>query len=280
MFTFFKKYAQKLLISIFALTKRVGLLQIPTVERLFVSSYFLYKNILEDPYAWLLKKYPKLIHDGNVIDVGANIGYTAALFSKYMSEGFRVFAFEPEIKNFSLLERTIKGFHLESKIIAFQKAVGETNKNIPLWINPNHSGDHRIITDSFKEILNHQAVSDTVEMTTLDSFLKSQSQTKNLSFVKIDVQGYELQVCKGMKETLKKYPNIVIAIEYDPHCLNELGFDPSELLEYIWDSGFKSYIISPSRGLIEFQKEVPSWSLKKGYVDLLFTKTDLGRFKA
>src|ERR1035438_5265855 len=71
----------------------------PWAQNSFLALYFLYKRHLEDPFARLLRGYPSLLRGGSVLDVGANIGYTALLFSKAIDSGFRVYAFEPEERN-------------------------------------------------------------------------------------------------------------------------------------------------------------------------------------
>lgn len=54
----------------------------------------------------IMKNY---IKEGDiVIDVGANIGYFTLLFSKLVGENGKVFAFEPESKNFELLKKMWK----------------------------------------------------------------------------------------------------------------------------------------------------------------------------
>ena len=60
-------------------------------------------------------------------------------------------------------------------------------------------------------------------MVSIDSFLESKPGP--VSFVKIDVQGYELAVCQGMQNTLRKNLDITIVLEYTPSAMRELGFD-------------------------------------------------------
>jgi predicted O-methyltransferase YrrM len=50
--------------------------------------------------------YNALYHIKNIIDIGANFGYHTLLFSRECSEN--VYAFEPQIQNFELLEENIK----------------------------------------------------------------------------------------------------------------------------------------------------------------------------
>ena len=58
-------------------------------RRAFVGSYFLYKRWLEDPFAALVRLRPGLFRGGHVLDVGANVGYTAAVFPGRWTPGAR-----------------------------------------------------------------------------------------------------------------------------------------------------------------------------------------------
>jgi FkbM family methyltransferase len=60
-------------------------------------------------------------------------------------------------------------------------------------------------------------------MVSIDSFLESKQE--RVSFIKIDVQGYELAVCQGMQETLRQNPGITIVLEYMPSAMREMGVE-------------------------------------------------------
>ena len=114
------------------------------------SSYFLYKRYLEDPFAALARKRPELFRGGDILDIGANIGYTASLFAQAGDAEATVYAFEPEPFNFRLLQTSVRGRTLQEKVVPVQSAVGERSGEIELWINDHHHADHRIATDSLR----------------------------------------------------------------------------------------------------------------------------------
>ena len=62
----------------------------------------------------------------------------------------KVYAFEPEPFNFSILQQTALHPEFEGKIIAMQFAVGAENGSIDLWMNHRHHADHRIVTEQFR----------------------------------------------------------------------------------------------------------------------------------
>ena len=78
------------LLSVYGFANRRGLLNTSLAQEAFARSYFLYKRAVEDPFAALLRRRPELFRGGHVLDVGANIGYTAAVFASGLSPGCRV----------------------------------------------------------------------------------------------------------------------------------------------------------------------------------------------
>jgi FkbM family methyltransferase len=219
---------QRLLLSTYNAANRSGLLDTAIAERVFQRSYFAYKYLIEDPFARLVKARPTLLANGDVIDVGANIGYTATLFGRAIKAPYRVHAFEPEERNFRWLEHAIERANLEDRVVANRAAVGARDGTIDLWHNAAHHGDHRIATDQLRASIDDAAVQ-RVPLTTIDSYV-ARANCQAVSFIKIDVQGFEPEVLAGMGETLRRNPGLEVAVELMPTALEELGFDPSRFL--------------------------------------------------
>jgi FkbM family methyltransferase len=249
--------------------KRSGALETSAGKRLFTSAYFLYKRFIEDNLQDLLRLHPDLVRGGNALDIGANIGYTARLLARSIDADHKVFAFEPEAFNFGILQRVTADSEFGGKIIARQCAVGAEDGKIDLWLNDRHHADHRILTDRFRaRDSGMNGVS--VPMVTIDRFLVRNPGP--VSFVKIDVQGYELPVCQGMKDTLAMNPEITVVLEYAPSAMCDLGFDPSNLTGFLADLGFHVYLVG-SRG--KLSPGLPAAIKDTDYVDLLFTRRQI-----
>lgn len=256
---------QKLLLKTYATFKTKGLFNISLVQNLYTSSYFLYKRYLEDPFHTLIKLYPELFKHGHILDIGANIGYNARLFSKVVSPGFQVFAFEPEKENFIQLKKNCSPFET---IIPIRNAVGAKSGRGELWRNELHPGDHCVATKELKKNVSEIKTS-SVPIVSTDSFV-SERRVIPISFIKIDVQGYELPVCLGMKRTLETNPHAVIALEYSPNDLLKLGFDPLELLSFWKKRDYIGYELI-RRGIQKTNQEtLHSHAVKSGYSNILF----------
>jgi FkbM family methyltransferase len=242
-----------------------GILKTTLGAELFASAYFLYKR-REDHLSDLLHSYPGLVRGGNVLDVGTNIGYTAGVLSRAIDPDRVVYAFEPEPFNFGMLERMTTRPEFAGRILCRQFAIGAQDGTVQLWLNRNHHADHRIMTDRFQR--SHQAARGiTVPLVSIDTFLTDHPGP--VSFIKIDVQGFEQAVCEGMKRMLERNAAVKILLEYAPAGIRALGFDPSDLTAFLRGYGFRCSLIGPKGSL---SPGPPATMKEFEYVDLLFSR--------
>ena len=174
------------------------------------------------------------IEMGNVVvDVGANIGLHTLNMARIVGNAGQVFAFEPDPSNFEILKKNAK-INNYKNIILEQKAVGDKHGRTTLYQSDNPI-NHRIFPQTKRA--NSQVQ---VELTNLDNYFDSDMIDK-INFIKIDVEGMEFGVLKGMKNILKNNKNIKILFEFVPKDTMEAGFIPIELLNYLTSNGFKLY---------------------------------------
>ena len=69
----------------------------------------------------------------NVIDIGANIGYFTLLFAKLVGPNGKVFAFEPDPTNFSILKKNIEENNYDNVILS-QKAISDKTETTKLFL--------------------------------------------------------------------------------------------------------------------------------------------------
>jgi len=270
------KSFQKILLRVYSFFKKIGLTENILFKKLFLWSYFIYKKYLEDPFSGLVKKSPELFKGGYILDIGANIGYTSTLFSTIVTPGFTVYAFEPEKDNFLQLNQIINAWKVRNKIIPVCAAVGATDGTIELWYNEKHHGDHRIVTQEYSKSGVDISKVSVVEVRCIDSFVKSEKLDSAIKFIKIDVQGYELPVCLGMAQTLADNPDAIVALEYAPNSMSELGFAPEKVLNLFQEMGYFMYLLSRCGELECAGSKVMNQLIKKrGYIDLVFSKKEL-----
>lgn len=135
-----------------------------------------------------------------VVDVGANLGYFTRLASSLVGPTGNVYAFEPDADNFLLLKKNTE--HLKNVHI-IQSAVSDTEGTVTLYLS-NKMGMHSLLEK------NGSGRSVTVPCTTLDQLYKK----TDIHFIKIDVEGAEGAVFRGMEKLLESKP--IIVFEYNP----------------------------------------------------------------
>jgi hypothetical protein len=75
-----------------------------------------------------------------------------------------------------------------------------------------------------------------------------------------------------MTRTIEANPGMTIVLEYAPFALRDLGFDPSQLVQFLVARGFNIYHVRP-KGVIF--PGIPDGLGDTGYVDLLFSRCPL-----
>jgi FkbM family methyltransferase len=271
------KSSSNIFTRVYNLARSAGLFQVPLFKRLFLLSYFSYKRWYEDPFWALAKRSPELFAGGDILDIGANIGYTACVFAAAIQGPAKVYAFEPDEASFATLHETIRRKKLGATVESLNMAVGNANGSLEFWHNEEHSADHRVLTEQFKASRPSGEKVATVNVTSVDNFAASRNLQK-ISFIKIDVQGYELAVCEGMRQTLKKFPALCIAFEYAPDGMRELGFEPSALLDFFRSAGYQLHILTrASTTLARANHEIELAAERSGYIDVLCSKRILAQ---
>ena len=270
---------QNPLVRAYSLIKDRTLFESAWVRRQFSRAYFFYKEHVESPYAGLVRLHPELFRGGHILDIGANIGYTATLFAKVVAPQFKIYAFEPDPTNFAMLGETINESPYQNKIVPVHAAIGQQEGMVELWRDPTSHGDRRVCTPEFKgALLGSTPDLVRVPLLSIDGFFASEQIYSPPCFMKIRVQGYELPVFLGMQRTLDSNPDLIVAFMYLPGVMKLLGFEPRDLIEFFISKGFEFYTIT-RRGRVYAlpnpMSQLNSNLLRKGYVELLLSRKPL-----
>jgi FkbM family methyltransferase len=171
--------------------------------------------------------YNTLYNIKNIIDIGANFGYHALLFSRECS--MNVYAFEPQIQNFQLLEDNVKNNNI-TNIILYNYACGDHNCEIKMPIyDVNYSINMGDITPNI-DCMNKFS-------TTKSILLDDIKFPSNINLIKIDVQGWEKKVLLGAINLLKIHKPILI-VEFEHFQLIKTNTSCKELFDYIRDQNY------------------------------------------
>jgi len=141
--------------------------------------------------------------DGVVIDVGANLGFTALLFAKHVGSGGKIFAFEPSPPVYAKLLQVVEKNQL-SNVHCFNLGCGMERKRETLLV-PASSGNATIKRSGLDSLEACREID--IEIDTLDHVILP--LTPRVDFLKIDTEGFEDQVLSGAEEVVARYRPVV-----------------------------------------------------------------------
>ena len=166
-----------------------------------------------------------------VVDIGANIGFYSLMMADLVGLSGRVYAFEPDPQ---LFEAAVRNASLNNKenVISIQNlALGSRCGQATLYRSAFNSGDNRLSASD-------RASAVPVRVATLDEVLPG----IRIDWIKIDVQGWEPEVFRGMFQTIQNNPQVRLYFEYWPAGLRKAAEDvmePFHLLNQLGLSVFR-----------------------------------------
>jgi FkbM family methyltransferase len=140
-----------------------------------------------------------------VVDAGARIGAFAAKISSEIGPQGRIIAIEPEPHNFACLRKNIEANGL-TNVVAIQKALWSRTQRMDIYLSGNAAA-HSVYHDAFYSSTNHSI---NVEADTLDRILQ-EIGIASVDFIKMDIEGSEIEALKGMRKTLESQTQLSIA---------------------------------------------------------------------
>jgi FkbM family methyltransferase len=151
------------------------------------------------------------------LDIGAHVGYFTVVAADKVGKTGRVYAFEPEPENAALLEYNVLQNGFEGDIRVFKHAVGAENKQETLYQAAENHGAHQL-TFQYRDGVDTTGIQ--VPVRALDSMLEEVPGLENVDFIKMDVQGYEMQALLGMEQLIEKNrEHLVMLLEFSPSLL-------------------------------------------------------------
>ncbi|GJD58166.1 FkbM family methyltransferase [Methylobacterium dankookense] len=143
---------------------------------------------------WQLKLYARLVHaDSICLDVGGNIGTSAIAMAHYAQNG-HVYTFEPVKRTFSILSLNLRNNKVENVTpsnIGISNEVGEAT----IRVDRSLLGNARRVDDA-TAASDELHYNETFKMQPLDTWM-SENNIKRADLIKVDVEGFELEVIEG-----------------------------------------------------------------------------------
>ncbi|KRB32104.1 MULTISPECIES: FkbM family methyltransferase [Mesorhizobium] len=178
----------------------------------------------DEPFTFAMTALPNA---AVVFDIGSNIGMTAVVAAKQGAA--KVYAFEPDPNVFSFLLDTVKAN--AALVDAHNIALGSKEGTLSFFSNPDSASASHLVTEN---TLGHSPTH-RVRMSTFDAFVTSH-QIHRIDFIKIDVEGFEIDVLWGARETIPRLkPSLLIEF----NAFTMVGFrdiNPRDLLRLLLET--------------------------------------------
>lgn len=214
--------------------------------------------------------FKKVVKEGNcVVDLGANIGYFTLLAAKLVGQKGKVYAFEPEPRNYSYLLKNIELNNYDN-VVAIQKAVSDKTATTKLFICPYDTGHHTIhqyegiqaykpdFVDKKKDFVE-------VDITTLDDFFKDQP----IDVLKMDIEGAEPLALAGMDRVIRANQRLKMFVEFFPLLIKKMGGSPEGFISKVLEYHFSIFLIGGDYILHDYTHPMTSGLLKVNSIEEL-----------
>lgn len=162
-----------------------------------------------------------------VLEIGANIGYFTLAEARALGERGEIHAFEPDSRNLPLLYENIDRNGYADRIRVVPAAVGPETGRATLRRSA-HSNRNRLAGDGgtdHTEALSLTGETRSVDVWSIDAYCRDRGLAPDsINAVRMDIEGYELDVLRGMTSVLRADGPLVLFIEVHPHLLDRAAY--------------------------------------------------------
>ncbi len=202
----------------------------------FIQTYLYLFGIWEPDVTAFVRR--RLGPGDTFVDVGANIGYHVMLAARQLDGSGRVVAIESSPRIYRLLEATLAHNGQPAGVRTVNMAAAERVGALPLYEGPakNIGRSTTVETRGFSR-------EGEIPAAPLADLLEPE-ELATARLVKIDVEGAEDAVLRGMTEFLARCPeNIEIVVELSPRWWRNRQQTPQQVLQPLIEAGFHAYRI-------------------------------------
>ncbi len=202
----------------------------------------------EIPEENAFKEFTKYVkYNSIIIDVGSCYGQYALICSRLAFNGL-VIAIEPNPYHFELLIKGIKLNNIKN-IIPLNIALSDYKGTSKLFMCNNHIEGGTLFKDKLKQELNCEPDKEIdINVNTLDNILKELNiDYDTIDMIKIDAEGAEPKIIKGMKNVLTQSKNVILLAEYATHAITASSENSKNFVEYLINRFKKVKIITEDK---------------------------------
>lgn len=166
--------------------------------------------------------------EGTLLDIGANIGYFSLLAAH---QGMRVIAFEPSPRELARLYRNIAVNHARG-IVVYPFGLSYKKETLTLRLGLDGNPGTNSVLDT--EPSEHSV---TCQFAPLSYFVTPDA-LEDVRVCKIDVEGFEMSVLRGMASSMPSLQNAVFVVEIAPAYLAKADTVPQDIYDFFQSHGY------------------------------------------
>ena len=190
-----------------------------------------------------LEQLISFLRPGDVVyDVGANVGLYSIVMGSLVGNQGRVIAFEPDARNYRRLQENLALNGL-TNVLCVSKALGEESSSARLYTFKDDPWRSSLLMPQTDEMLQEQIV----EVLPGDQVRRDANLPAPV-VAKIDVEGFEYAVIRGLRETLADPSCLLACCEIHPPLLPQ-GLQTRDVIELVRSLGFVRIEVRPSGGV-------------------------------
>jgi FkbM family methyltransferase len=175
------------------------------------------------------------------VDIGANIGMITLHARHLVGAAGRIECFEPNPECVEAIREHLRINGIENAIV-HPCALSDSNGSLLLKLTSDHTG-----TATLAEV-----GSDAVRSMTVDVRIGDEMIGTVPRLIKIDVEGFELQVLRGLRHTLSKYKPFLLT-ELSESLFARAGTSVAEVAGFLFDLGYAAFGIGTARKIFRHE---------------------------
>lgn len=145
--------------------------------------------------------------DMNIIDIGANLGYYILLEGK-LTKG-KIYGIEPNPQSIEYLKKSIK-LNNYKNVTLFNIGINDSKKILPFYISKKWNWSR--FDNPGEDIIETKNI--------LTDNLDNMFGNKKIDLIRMDVEGYELNILKGANKIIEKNPSLILFLEFHGNMFN------------------------------------------------------------
>jgi FkbM family methyltransferase len=221
------------------------LCQLPTGQQFFADPSDLVQCLVGTTGGWEQLIFeairPFVAPNATVLDIGAHVGYAALLFAEWVGPGGRVVCFEPLPNNVTQLRRNLDANQYQGRTIIVPSAVAEEASLRSFY-------DDRGTNSGMGSLgaRDGRSPSRQVRTVAVDDWL-AETDVSEIALTKIDVEGAEALVVRGMAKSLAEGRHRAVLIELHPDVVCAIGRELSGWFDRIDGRPYALFDWQPDR---------------------------------